>query len=78
MSETTESPDPEDTPSDEPTTSEPTEQGDDRSAVMLLGSGELSRELTLAFQRLGRRWSRSTGTPMHLRTVSPIGRRWSR
>ena len=53
MSETTESPDPEDTPSDEPTTSEPAPQGADRSAVMLLGSGELSRELTLAFQRLG-------------------------
>ncbi|HEX7428346.1 MAG TPA: formate-dependent phosphoribosylglycinamide formyltransferase [Mycobacterium sp.] len=53
MSETTESPDPEDTPSDEQTTSEPTEKGDDRSAVMLLGSGELSRELALAFQRLG-------------------------
>lgn len=53
MSETTESPDPEDTPSDEPTSSEPTEKGDDRSAVMLLGSGELSRELALAFQRLG-------------------------
>ena len=54
MSETTESPDPEDTPSDQPTTSEPAPQGADRSAVMLLGSGELSRELTLAFQRLGR------------------------
>ena len=53
MSETTESPDPEDTPSDEPTSSEPTEKGDDGSAVMLLGSGELSRELALAFQRLG-------------------------
>jgi phosphoribosylglycinamide formyltransferase 2 len=53
MSETTESPDPEDTPSDEPTSSEPTEKGDDRNAVMLLGSGELSRELALAFQRLG-------------------------
>ena len=55
MSETTESPDPEDTPSDEPTSSEPTEKGDDRSAVMLLGSGELSRELALAFQRLGQK-----------------------
>src|SRR5919201_1439613 len=58
MSETTESPDPEDaaavfeaTP-DEP--DEPPEQRPERSAVMLLGSGELSRELTLAFQRLGR------------------------
>ena len=55
MSETTESPDPEDTPSDEPTSSEPTEKGDDGSAVMLLGSGELSRELALAFQRLGQK-----------------------
>lgn len=55
MSETTESPEPEDTPSDEQTTSEPTEKGDDRSAVMLLGSGELSRELALAFQRLGQK-----------------------
>ena len=59
MSETTESPDPENTPSDEPTDSEPTDsepahRADERSAVMLLGSGELSRELTLAFQRLGR------------------------
>ena len=54
MSETTESPDPGDTPSDEPTASEPAQRRDDRSAVMLLGSGELSRELTLAFQRLGR------------------------
>ena len=53
MSETTESPEPEDTPDDEPTVSEPTHQRDERKAVMLLGSGELSRELTLAFQRLG-------------------------
>ena len=55
MSETTESPDPEDTPSVEPTDSGPAQRRDDRSAVMLLGSGELSRELTLAFQRLGRK-----------------------
>ncbi len=53
MSETTESPEPEDTPDDEPTGSETTHQRDERKAVMLLGSGELSRELTLAFQRLG-------------------------
>jgi phosphoribosylglycinamide formyltransferase 2 len=54
MSETTttESPDPEDT--DDGTTDGPAEQRAERSAVMLLGSGELSRELTLAFQRLGR------------------------
>jgi phosphoribosylglycinamide formyltransferase 2 len=58
MTETTESPDPEDIPAvleqtpDEP--DEPPEQRPERSAVMLLGSGELSRELTLAFQRLGR------------------------
>ena len=54
MSETTESPDtrgPRRTT--EPTDAEPTAQRDDRSAVMLLGSGELSRELALAFQRLG-------------------------
>ena len=55
MSETTESPDREDTPSVEPTTSEPTQRGEEPSAVMLLGSGELSRELTLAFQRLGQK-----------------------
>ena len=54
MSETNQSPDPQDIPADEPTTDEPTGQRDERSAVMLLGSGELSRELTLAFQRLGR------------------------
>jgi phosphoribosylglycinamide formyltransferase 2 len=61
MTETTESPDPEDTPAVlEPTPDEPDEpdespdQRPERSAVMLLGSGELSRELTLAFQRLGR------------------------
>lgn len=57
MSETTESPEPEDAPDDEPdeesTDSEPTPQREAK-AVMLLGSGELSRELTLAFQRLGR------------------------
>src|SRR4051794_9050957 len=54
MTETTESPVPEHTPDEEPTDSEPGQHRDDRSAVMLLGSGELSRELTLAFQRLGR------------------------
>ena len=54
MSETNQSPDPQDTQADEPTTDEPTEQRNGRSAVMLLGSGELSRELALAFQRLGR------------------------
>ena len=54
MSETTESAEPEDTPDDEPTDSEPIAQRDEPKAVMLLGSGELSRELTLAFQRLGR------------------------
>jgi phosphoribosylglycinamide formyltransferase 2 len=61
MTETTESPDPEDTlevlepPHDEPDEpDEPPEQRPERSAVMLLGSGELSRELALAFQRLGR------------------------
>ncbi len=54
MTETTESPDPVDTPADEATTDEQPEQRPERSAVMLLGSGELSRELTLAFQRLGR------------------------
>jgi phosphoribosylglycinamide formyltransferase 2 len=54
MTETTESPEPEGTPDDPPADSEPTQQHDDRKAVMLLGSGELSRELTLAFQRLGR------------------------
>src|ERR1700754_1094889 len=54
MSETTQSPEPEDTPDDESTDAEPAVQRDNRSAVMLLGSGELSRELTLAFQRLGR------------------------
>jgi len=61
MTETTESPDPEDTPAVlEPTPDEPDEpdespdQRPERSAVMLLGSGELSRELALAFQRLGR------------------------
>jgi phosphoribosylglycinamide formyltransferase 2 len=53
MTETTESPEAGDTPDDEPTDSEPIEQRDDRKAVMLLGSGEMSRELTLAFQRLG-------------------------
>jgi phosphoribosylglycinamide formyltransferase 2 len=52
MSETTESPDTESTDS-EPTDSESAAQRH-RSAVMLLGSGELSRELALAFQRLGR------------------------
>ena len=54
MSETTESPEPEDAPDEEPTDSEPIAQRDEPKAVMLLGSGELSRELTLAFQRLGR------------------------
>jgi phosphoribosylglycinamide formyltransferase 2 len=57
MSETTESPEspePEDTSAGEPVDKEPNQERDDRSAVMLLGSGELSRELTLAFQRLGR------------------------
>jgi phosphoribosylglycinamide formyltransferase 2 len=39
-------------PSDEPA-SEPVPIGERRSAVMLLGSGELSRELAIAFQRLG-------------------------
>jgi phosphoribosylglycinamide formyltransferase 2 len=54
MSETTESPAPGGTPNDEPTIDEPPEQRPERSAVMLLGSGELSRELALVFQRLGR------------------------
>jgi phosphoribosylglycinamide formyltransferase 2 len=55
MTETTESPEPEDPPvDDEQTDSEPIPQRDEPTAVMLLGSGELSRELTLAFQRLGR------------------------
>ncbi len=54
MSETTELPDPEDTAADEPRTDEPADARAERRAVMLLGSGELSRELTLAFQRLGR------------------------
>jgi phosphoribosylglycinamide formyltransferase 2 len=54
MSETTQSPEPEDTSDDESTDAQPAAQRDNRSAVMLLGSGELSRELTLAFQRLGR------------------------
>ena len=54
MSDTTEAPEPEDTPDEEPTDSEPIAQRDEPKAVMLLGSGELSRELTLAFQRLGR------------------------
>jgi phosphoribosylglycinamide formyltransferase 2 len=54
MSETTESRELEDMPAVEPTDSEPAPRHDDRKAVMLLGSGELSRELTLAFQRLGR------------------------
>ena len=54
MSETTESVEPEDAPDEEPTDSEPIAQRDEPKAVMLLGSGELSRELTLAFQRLGR------------------------
>jgi phosphoribosylglycinamide formyltransferase 2 len=54
MSETTQTPEPPDTSDDESTDAEPAAQRDDRSSVMLLGSGELSRELTLAFQRLGR------------------------
>jgi phosphoribosylglycinamide formyltransferase 2 len=54
MSETTQAPEPQDTSDDESTDAEPVAQRDNRSAVMLLGSGELSRELTLAFQRLGR------------------------
>src|SRR5215212_5461071 len=56
MSEITESeePAPEDTPDEDPTESEPIAARDEPKAVMLLGSGELSRELTLAFQRLGR------------------------
>src|SRR6188472_357284 len=54
MSEITESPQPEDTPDQEPTDSEPIVAREEAKAVMLLGSGELSRELTLAFQRLGR------------------------
>src|SRR6476619_3432033 len=54
MTGTTESPEPEGTPDDPPADSEPTQRHDDRKAVLLLGSGELSRELTLAFQRLGR------------------------
>jgi phosphoribosylglycinamide formyltransferase 2 len=54
MTETTESPDPDDTVTDESTPDEPAERQPERSAVMLLGSGELGRELTLAFQRLGR------------------------
>ncbi|WP_105348700.1 formate-dependent phosphoribosylglycinamide formyltransferase [Mycobacterium sp. ITM-2016-00318] len=56
MSEITESeePAPEDTPAEDPTDSKPIAARDEPKAVMLLGSGELSRELTLAFQRLGR------------------------
>lgn len=58
MTETTESPEPEGMSDqeqyEEPTDSEPTLERDEPKAVMLLGSGELSRELTLAFQRLGR------------------------
>jgi phosphoribosylglycinamide formyltransferase 2 len=56
MSEITQSEEsaPEDTPDEEPTDSEPIAARDEPKAVMLLGSGELSRELTLAFQRLGR------------------------
>lgn len=54
MSESTESPDPEAASDDDQIDTSPPRQRDDRSAVMLLGSGELSRELTLAFQRLGR------------------------
>jgi len=54
MSETTESSVPADTSDDESPATDPPAQRDDRSAVMLLGSGELSRELALAFQRLGR------------------------
>jgi phosphoribosylglycinamide formyltransferase 2 len=54
MSETTQAPEPQDTSDDESTDAEPVAQRDNRSAVMLLGSGELSRELTLAFQGLGR------------------------
>src|SRR6476660_5734511 len=54
MSETTQTPEPPDTSDDESTDAEPAAQRHNRSAVMLLGSGELSRELTLAFQRLGR------------------------
>src|ERR1700759_3512879 len=54
MSETTESPDSANMPNDESTIEEQREQRPERSAVMLLGSGELSRELALAFQRLGR------------------------
>ena len=54
MSESTETPEPEDVPNEDHLGTEPPQQSDERSAVMLLGSGELSRELTLAFQRLGR------------------------
>ncbi|GFG52832.1 formate-dependent phosphoribosylglycinamide formyltransferase [Mycolicibacterium agri] len=64
MTETTESPEPEDTPAEaaEAQPERPADQSADgsaagsaaRSAVMLLGSGELSRELAWAFQRLGR------------------------
>ena len=59
MSEITESPvpEPEDTPDDETTDSEPIVAREEPTAVMLLGSGELSRELTLAFQRLGGAWA---------------------
>lgn len=53
MTETTESPEPGDI-LDEPTGSELPHQRKDRKTVMLLGSGEMSRELALAFQRLGR------------------------
>ncbi|OBK70665.1 formate-dependent phosphoribosylglycinamide formyltransferase [Mycobacterium sp. 1274761.0] len=54
MTETTESPEPGDDLDDESTASEPIAQRNHRKAVMLLGSGELSRELAWAFQRLGR------------------------
>lgn len=42
-------------PEDAPTAAQPAETppGDRRDTVLLLGSGELSRELVLAFQRLG-------------------------
>ena len=54
MSETTEGPDTRGhAPDDRSTEPSRRRSATDRSAVMLLGSGELSRELTLAFQRLG-------------------------
>ena len=45
---------------------------------MLLGSGELSRESTLAFQRLGREVVAVDRYATRLHTASPTVRPWSR